>query len=170
MILLHHHLISVLPVRVVVRAMASSSVQTLLQLSIIIRPGEAQSLHAQTPDLQNKSHRSSHSGGVHERGAHQPGDGESAGTSSWLLFCSTNDRLSLMPPLSLSSLATGGRQTDTPSCLPSVWYFIDFNFVETLLFWKPNPSNHHSNHCTYPSNHLATNLHSDQPAASSHPD
>ena len=55
-------------------AMSGSSDQTLLQPSD--RRGKAPTLHAATPDLQNKSHRSDSGGGVHERGAHQPSDGE----------------------------------------------------------------------------------------------
>lgn len=56
-------------------AMLGSSDQTLLQ-----PPGgrrETRTLHAATPNLQNKSHRSHHGGRVHERGPDQPGDGES---------------------------------------------------------------------------------------------
>jgi len=55
-------------------AMASGSDQTVLQHSN--RWGQAPPLHDATPDLQNKSHGSDHGGGVHEGGAHQPGDGE----------------------------------------------------------------------------------------------
>lgn len=55
-------------------AMASSSDQTPLQP--LSRGRKDPTLHAATPDLQNKSHRSHYGGRVHERGSHQPCGGE----------------------------------------------------------------------------------------------